>query len=234
MPPSNLNDFNNSNKNRENFFPDRLSIIKTLSSKNRLQILFLLFIYQEMSLTDLSNHLNLTKNTIIYHMKRLAANDLINVFDRPLPNSIKPEKCYRVNSDFYQKMFTPFDKMEDFNEEEILDYSAQIFHWNVLLFESVREFLKELQEFYRTNKKKINDPKSALKIHQEIYTPRDLIPLSKKGFREYMKNYHILMEKTKKMLQKENQKKNSIIRPYLAFNMVLPIKKIFEYKQTEE
>ena len=63
---------------------DWLSIIKVLNSKQRLQTLFQLFIYQEISLSELSSRLNRTKNTTVYHMKLLVESGLIIEIDKPV------------------------------------------------------------------------------------------------------------------------------------------------------
>ena len=73
---------------------------------------------------------------------------------------------------------------------------------------------------------------SASKIinfHQKNHIPRDLIPLSENGYNEYMKLYSDFMAKTMILLEKE-EKMEKITRPYLAFNMILPIKNLVEFR----
>lgn len=215
---------------------DWLALLKTLSSKPRLHILFYLFIYSELSLSNLTQHLGKSKNTTLYHMKRLIEQDLVEEYDRPLTGSIKPEKCYRINSDFYHKMFLPFDQMAELSKAEIIERTKQLTKWNALLFETMREILKELRNFYRYQEKQLEIGKNVLdaqKIHQNYANPRDLIPLSEAGFFDYMQNYQELAKKTQKILETENRSGEAIIRPYLVFNTVLPIQKILEYKQKQ-
>lgn len=223
----------NSSSNSSSETTDWIALLKTLSSKPRLHILFYLFIYSELSLSKLTEHLGKSKNTTLYHMKRLVEQDLVEEYDRPLSSSIKPEKCYRMNPDFYQKMFLPFDQMAELSKTELIDRTKQLTKWNALLFETMREMLKELRDFYRFQGNQLdkgNDVTDAEKLHQNFDNPRDLIPLSEAGFKQYMKNYQELAQKTQQILKSENQSGNAIIRPYLVFNTVLPIQKILEYK----
>ncbi len=208
-----------------------LELMKTLSSKPRLETLFYLFIYQNLSLTDLSHHLKKSKNTTVYHMKRLVQQNLIMEFDKPIPGSIKPEKCYHLNPDFYQQMFLPFDKMAELSKTELVEYTQQVTKWNALLFETMREILKELSNFYQIQGRSAVNSEDALKIHQDLQTPRDLIPLSEKGLNTYLTHYQELLKKTQAYLTQENAQKDNIIRPYLVFNAILPIKEILEFKR---
>jgi DNA-binding transcriptional ArsR family regulator len=214
---------------------DWLSIIKVLSSKQRLQTLFHLFVYQEISLTEFSSRFNQNKkNTTVYHMKLLVESGLIIEIDKPVEGSIKPAKFYRINPDFYQKMFIPFDNPDNLSKPEILEYSHQIFRWNALLFETMREFLNELREFNTNYEPKISDSEAAMEFHNKLHTPRDLIPLSEQGFQKYMKEYHTLIHNTQTFLSKEEEQEGTTIRPYLAFNMILPIKELLEFKKKNQ
>ena len=91
--------------------------------------------------------------------------------------------------------------------------------------------MNELREFYSAYETTITDSNSALEFHKTVHTPRDLIPLSEFGYQEYMKKYQDLIHSTQKVLSAENLENKTVIRPYLAFNMILPIKELIEFKK---
>ncbi len=206
----------------------KFDMLKTLNSKSRLRILLFLFIYRKLSLTELSQRLGKTKNTVIYHIKRMVNYGIIHEEDEKIPNSIKPIKVYRLNPDFYKQIFTPFGDLADLSNSEIMEYSKNVFQWNSLLFETMRGFLRELGDFYSENEPNLCNIESTVAFHENHQTPRDLIPLSQQGYHEYMKNYQEMMEKTVNFLEKESNAQGELIRPYLAFNVVLPIKTLVE------
>ncbi|MHA1617713.1 MAG: hypothetical protein ACTSVZ_00410, partial [Promethearchaeota archaeon] len=102
--------------------------------------------------------------------------------------------------------------------------------WNSLLFETMRGFLKELSDFYSENEPNLHNIESTVAFHKNHQTPRDLIPLSENGYLEYIKNYKELMVKTVNFLEKEAEDQEELIRPFpfLAFNIILPIKTLVE------
>ena len=202
----------------------KFDMLKTLNSKPRLRILLFLFIYRRLSLTELSERLGKTKNTVIYHIKRMVTYGIIHEEDEKIPNSIKPIKVYHLNPDFYRQIFTPFGDLADLSDNEIMEYSKNVFQWNILLFETIREFLRELGDFYSENEPNLHDIESTVAFHKNHQTPRDLIPLSKQGYLEYMKNYKELMERTVNFLEKEEEEEHE----FLAFNVILPIKTLVE------
>ncbi|MHA1584830.1 MAG: hypothetical protein ACTSVU_09635 [Promethearchaeota archaeon] len=206
----------------------KLLLLKTLNSKIRLKVILLLFIYQKLYLWQLPDKLGRTKNTIIYHMKMLSREGFVDEFDEKIPNSIKPIKYYRINGEFLKSVFQPFEDPSNLSDDEILEYSRNILKWNSVLFETIREFLKELNDFFQSSEKNIKNPTQARKFHQENTTPRDLVPLSEQGYAEYTKNYRNLMEKMVSFLDHENKNTPDILRPYLVFNAILPIKTLVE------
>ena len=206
----------------------KFDMLKTLNSKSRLRILLFLFIYRKLSLTELSQRLGKTKNTVIYHIKRMVNYGIIQEEDEKIPNSIKPIKVYRLNPDLYKQIFTPFGDLADLSNNEIMEYSKNVFQWNSLLFETMRGFLKELSDFYSENEPNLHNIESTVAFHENHQTPRDLIPLSEQGYKEYMINYQVMMEKTVNFLEKESKCQGELIRPFLAFNVVLPIKTLVE------
>jgi DNA-binding transcriptional ArsR family regulator len=208
----------------------KFEMLKTLNSKPRLRILLFLFIYRKLSLTELSERLGKTKNTVIYHIKRMVHYGIIHEEDEKIPNSIKPIKVYRLNSDLYKQIFTPFGDLRDLSNNEIMEYSKNVFQWNILLFETIREFLRELGDFYTQNEPSLHDIESTLAFHKNHQTPRDLIPLSEQGYLEYVKNYKELIERTVNFLEKEAEDNEELIRPFLAFNIILPIKTLVDFR----
>ena len=208
----------------------KFEMLKTLNSKSRLKILLFLFIYRKLSLTELSSekYLNKSKNTVIYHIKRMVNYGIIHEEDEKIPNSIKPIKVYRLNPDLYKQIFTPFGDLADLSNNEIMEYSKNVFQWNSLLFETMRGFLKELSDFYSENEPNLHNIESTVAFHENHQTPRDLIPLSEQGFHEYMINYQVMIKKTVNFLEKESKTQGELIRPFLAFKAVLPIKTLVE------
>ncbi|UYP47398.1 hypothetical protein NEF87_003683 [Candidatus Lokiarchaeum ossiferum] len=214
--------------------PEKIEIFKTLNSKPRLQALLYLFIYRKLNLTELSKFLGKTKNTTVYHMKLMANQGLILESDQIIEGSIKPLKNYELSADFYKTVFMDFGDLANLPESQIIGYSRNIFRWNTLLFETVRELMREISLFSETSEKSIKSSQDALQFHTNPsnHIPRDLIPLSENGYKEYMKLYQDFKEKTLALIEKEELKEN-IARPYLAFNMVLPIKTLVELRHTK-
>ncbi len=213
----------------------KYEIIKTLNSKPRLQALLYLFIYRKLSLTELSKLLGKTKNTTVYHMKLMVAQGLILESDQFIPTSIKPLKNYELSPDFYKTVFMDFGDIANLPESKIIGYSKNIFRWNTLLFETVRELMREIGAFSDSSEKAIKTSQDALIFHTDPKNniPRDLIPLSENGYKEYMELYEDFKRKTLKLIEKE-ERKETVARPYLAFNMVLPIKTLVELQQTKK
>ncbi|MHA1775915.1 MAG: hypothetical protein DRO88_02760 [Promethearchaeia archaeon] len=209
---------------------EKFGIVKTLNSKSRLEALLLLFIYRKLSLTRISELMQKSKNTIIYHMKMLREHGLILELNEKEAHSIKPIKYFILHPDFHKKLYEPFEKLDTASPSEILDYSRTVFKYNILLFETIREFLHRLGEFYAKNQQRIQSEVEALNFHQSHQVPRDLIPLSEAAFQRYLQDYQELMRKTLAYIDKEQSKSTQLIHPYLAFNMVFPLKTLFEFR----
>ncbi|MHA1520914.1 MAG: hypothetical protein ACTSRK_12090 [Promethearchaeota archaeon] len=207
-----------------------MEIVKTLSSKPRLEALLLLFIYRKISLTDLSERLHKTKNTMIYHMRLLKEHGLITEFDRKIPGSIKPIKVYQLKPDFYKKLYVPFEDISKLPQDQVMEHSKTIFRYNMMLFETIREILSRIQTFYDSAQKEANTLEKVINFHENHSIPRDLIPLSEAAYKEYQDNYGDLIRKTLRFLEEEDETSPEVERPYLAFNSILPIKDIFEEK----
>lgn len=211
---------------------EKIEIFKTLNSKPRLQALLYLFIYRKLNLSELSKLLGKTKNTTVYHMKLMATQGLILESDQSIERSIKPLKNYELSADFYKTVFMDFGNLANLPESQIIGYSRNIFRWNTLLFETVRELMREIGVFSETSEKLIKSPQDALQFHTnpKNHIPRDLIPLSENGYKEYLILYQEFKEKTLALLEKE-ELNETITRPYLAFNMVLPIRTLVELRR---
>ncbi|MCF2142002.1 MAG: helix-turn-helix domain-containing protein [Candidatus Lokiarchaeota archaeon] len=212
---------------------DKLAIIKTLNSKTRLEALLLLFIYRKLSLTNISEILHKSKNTIIYHMRLLNEQGLITELTEKEEHSIKPIKYFVLHPEFHKKLYEPFEKLDKSSTADILNYSKTIFKYNILLFETIREFLHQLGEFYNQNQQQIHSSEEALQFHQTHQVPRDLIPLSEQAFQQYRKDYAELMKKTLSNIDKEKLEDTHVIHPYLAFNTVIPLKTLFEFRTSK-
>jgi len=210
---------------------NKLELIKALNSKVRLRALLFLFIYEKLSLTELSGKLEKTKNTTIYHMKMLSALGLINEHDEKIPNSIKPAKYYVLDSNYVQSVFQPFEDPENLPDHEVMDFSKNVFKWNTIFFETIRELLSTLGNYFIDSEKSLKDPQSAIDFHKNHATPRDIIPLSKAGYQFYLEQYAKLMEKTIQFLENEAKENHETIHPYLVFNTILPIKNLVESKK---
>ncbi len=102
---------------------NKLDLIKALNSKVRLRALLFLFIYDKLSLTELSEKLEKTKNTTIYHMKMLSALGLITEHDEKIPHSIKPAKFYILDANYVQSVFQPFEDPENLSDEDVMVFS---------------------------------------------------------------------------------------------------------------
>jgi len=212
----------------------KIEMLKTLNSKPRLRALLFLFIYRRLTLTELSKRLGKTRNTVIYHMKKMVNYGIIQEEDEKIEGSIKPIKVYHVNPEFYEQIFTPFEDLENLSKDEIIEYSKNVFQWNTLLFETMREFFRDVGEIYTQNEPHLRDIESTLAFHKKHQTPRDLIPLSEQGYHVYRENYRDLMEKTLSFLEKESKQQGELTRPYMAFNVILPIKTLVEKKKSRK
>ena len=207
-----------------------MEIVKTLSSKPRLEALLLLFVYRKISLTDLSERLHKTKNTMIYHMRLLKEHGLITESDEKIPESIKPIKIYQLKADFYKKLYVPFEDISKLPQDQVMEQSKSIFRYNMILFETIREILSRIQTFYNSAQKEANSLTKVIKFHEDHSIPRDLIPLSEKAYEKYQENYSDLIRKTLRFLEEEDNSSPEVERPYLAFNSILPIKDLFGKK----
>ena len=88
----------------------KFDMLKTLNSKSRLRILLFLFIYRKLSLTELSQRLGKTKNTVIYHIKRMVNYGIIQEEDEKIPNSINPSRCI-VSTLTYISRYSPLSEI---------------------------------------------------------------------------------------------------------------------------
>jgi DNA-binding transcriptional ArsR family regulator len=217
-------------------YPSKITIIKTLSNPVRLEALFRLFIEQRLSLSELSKILKKSKNTVIYHMKYLTAIELVRESNEKVEGSIKPVKIYERNPFFWKTMFKNFEEIANVPPENILDASGDIIQWNILLFETIREFLRYLCTFYEVNKKNIETAAQASEFHRQYHVPRDLVPLSETAYHEYMNIYEDFKQQFMHILEEDtiNFQKTITKRPYLAMNMVIPIQKLVEFRDKVE
>jgi len=209
-------------------------ILKTLNSKPRLQAILLLFIYQRLKLEDLSFLLGKTKNTVIYHMKMLAQQGLIEEADERVPNSIKPVKIYAISPDFTEKLYAPFERGGRPASEGLEDFARSIAQWNVLFFETMREFFKQITDLYTEADRALAKDRTAPNPAGGFIIPRDLIPLSAPAYDQYMALYARFLADVLRLIKQEEEARSgdptrpTLLRPYLAFNTVIPIKSLVE------
>ncbi|MFX1283728.1 MAG: ArsR family transcriptional regulator [Promethearchaeota archaeon] len=235
----------NKNKSQELANRDEVALnnlLEIFDSKIRFRILQLLFVYGELSLTDLTKHMNRSKPALYHHLQKM-----INL------NAIKVSKEEQVRGSIMAKHYCLDEqtalKLQLISEKEInkiIDqkkrlkaleniittyrYSISLFRKKLDMFDLYTDFLEDqLQSredsdlFHLDFNHLISD--FNIGFHAQY--------LTEKQYSKFLEYYQEFYSKVREMIiisdSKGSQKNGKIVeRPYFVTILIMPLKKLLE------
>jgi len=207
------------------------NFIEILSKESRFKILLYLIAYPELSLSDLSDHINKSKATAHRDLKEMISMGIVKEL-RQDPST--KSKFYCVEKDFFFsliKTLSTRNNIEKMTTEErektfflIITMVKNAFF---ILENSIALTHKYLDYFARTKENiQIQKPDTILQWIQELDVSIRFLPLSQKTFPKYIEKLTKFATEINEELLSEELKEELFEGDYIAWNVVLPLKKI--------
>ncbi len=222
------------------------NILTSLQNNVQFKILGFLYNYNEMSLSELSIKLKVSKGTILNHIKKMIELNLVQMREERVKGP-KKSNVYSIKEDFEYNTLTwlnheDLDVFDDSNIFECLDklleIDNKILDVGKKFFIYLQNLVKNSQkELYNLSKKRAHDKEDAKEIFVEGRPLHYMFFLNEEEKNIYLelaeqfKNDLLtrLYEKRKKTQQKTS--KNDELKKgknYIGWNILMPYKKMLE------
>lgn len=203
-------------------------LIQILDSSTRFNLLQALFVYRKLNLSQLSKFLEVSKSTVLHHLKKFEDLNLVTFTEVKAKHGSLPTKIYHFNVAIFDMITQQFDYFINIQNYENFDDFLFTLKAKQLFFAMIAQLFEKTVEFYSKYEEKI---KKSPDVPAE-----DRIDLIKKNHIWFNIDYLTQTRKEKMMTeaqqgkisirvpdQVETSEEMSEIHPYLAFHVVLPI-----------
>lgn len=239
-----INFYNNleiSDKIQEKIHDKAKQITRTIESLNnitRLRLVMLLGLYNDIGLGDLSKKLDLSKSTVLRHLKELEKIGVIDIRREKVKGS-RLKQYYSVPPNILKMMKLSHSLLRNIPPEEALDAliidlqaDASFFSIFMKILDEVilynKDLQKDLKEYRPTNYQTIEKIFSTESHYRYFFWYLNKAQYSKFRLRyqEFMKN----LKKDFKLIEKEENNNIDKENLYFVFHSLIPLKKIYDRK----
>ena len=208
-----------------------LNFIEILSKESRFKILLYLLAYPELSLTDISDYIEKSKATVHRDLKEMIAMGIVKEL-RQDPST--KAKFYAIEKDFFfslLKGLSTTENIKKMSSEERQNLFAMIVtmikNAFFMLENSIGLVLKYIDFFAKTKENiEISDMDTIMQWMQELDLTIRFIPLSQKTFPRYIEELTKFATVVNTDLLSDELKEELFEGDYIAWNVILPLKKI--------
>jgi len=217
---------------QKNEFLNTLELIDLVINDLKIKILLNLLIYNELSLTQISNKLDKSKPTLHRHLKKLIKNRVVKVSkEKKVRGSIKA-KYYKL-ADEFQTIIKPYQrsllsKIDDYSSEEInINNLTSLLRFYILI---ILKPLKTLNQLLDSNDNDIFKRKYNINKLIEILEPSlEIMFFSEQQYEEVQELMNNFYSGLKDILKDQN---NDTEKPYYLSLFTLKLKKLLELENT--
>lgn len=204
--------------------------------KLRWEIWMLLYVYNELNITQISNFVKQSKSTVWRQLNDMEQDNLL--FSRKIAGDYKgkiPPIFYRLNPDFIRQR-TPPEIIEDKNPKDRRDYYRKTIKWyknSILHLKKLLDLTTPLLDYFEQH---LDDIEEADQIF-ETYLANKFAPkafiwfFDKKRFKKYLK---LNFEQYQKLIELENEQKadpDSDLKGFAHFEVRMPIQMLYEFQK---
>ncbi len=216
-------DFNPANL-KENY-ARIIQYFELLDDPTRMRILFFLYLYPRLSLTQLSILLHRTKPAVSHQIKKFVEIGIIKITQLPFQGNVA-ENFYELVNNFEEKIRLNPARENPSNlskDTDILLFQAikGMFKFTSNMFMHFTEFYQKLEDRVR----KFKDPIEIPTLGNYI----QILPLSRKGYELCIHEVQKITERIFK-LQEEEDKMDFVERPMIYIATIFPIKALLSFK----
>jgi DNA-binding transcriptional regulator GbsR (MarR family) len=211
------------------FHLENLNIFLKLLQETPSRILYLFFVYERLSLTQLSSLLGRSKSAVSKQLEKFITLGIIKITESQVRGSIKA-KSYELYPDFLQFIKIKFNPMikTPLKDRKIVEELQTDCIKN--LYGMIERLFTMNREMYEGLHSKI----SASEQRYEIQTPElnlSIIPVSNEVREHFIqKNNNLLNEIIQMTAEERNNSEIPIEHPHLILSNILSLKKILEFK----
>lgn len=216
-----------------------IKIFNSLQITIRLKILMILYVYNELSLSNLSKKLDVSKSTVARHIKKLMDLGLIKIREEKV-RSPRMKQYFSASPDLFEMTRLSNSILKDFPKELAFEARLQDINIDSNVFSLLRKMLDEAMEYNKKFLTKLKDvkPKNH-RLIQDLFSSKNICKyyiwnLDQEEFEVYKKNLlNFLFHLTEdfKILRKERANSKTFEKPYFILNLIIPLKKILDTQE---
>jgi hypothetical protein len=193
-----------------------------------------LFVYRKLNLSQLSDLLEVSKSTVLHHLKKFEDLDLVAHDEIKAKFGALPTKIYRFNVEIFDTITREFDYVVNFQNFENIGEFFFTLKAKQLFFSMIAQIFEKTVNFFERYGEKIKDSMQN--------SPEDLMALIKKMDVWFNIDYltqprkDFVMKRSKEGIipirvpeQTETPEETGEIHPYLFFHVLLPIPAILNF-----
>ena len=212
-----------------------MKMLESMNNSTRLRLILILLIYNELSLTNLSKKLGVSKSTVSRHLKALISTNLIKVRKQQVRASRK-KQYYSIIPNLLQIIRLSSSELRSIPPEKALAARILDLKNDRLTLRTIKNIMNEFLLYYENLEEQIEQdpPTNHQEIEQTFSTENIcrfyLWMFNKKQFEVFRAKYlEFLQDVLKEMEQYQNYKEEKPeINPYFVWHMIAPIKKIYD------
>ncbi len=210
---------------------DVIEFTQLLEDPTRMKILFLFFLHQRLSLTQLSDLVHRTKPAISHQLKKFIKIGIIKITKQPVRGMIMAN-FYELVPDFLSKAVVGVDPTSDIPREIIKDVEVLQIRAEKEVFNLSSNIFLQFADFYSHMEKRAQEMEEPFGTYLPPFN-LTLFPLSSNAYQYFAKEMVKIQQTISKMTEEENQQTEGVVkRPMLYITSVLPIKDFLSHIDT--
>ena len=209
------------------------NFIEILSKESRFKILLYLFAYPELSLSDISDYINKSKATAHRDLKEMISMGIVKELRQ---DASTKSKFYCIEKDFFLSLLrslSSWDNIEKMKPEErdkIFFLIITMIKNAFFILENSIELTSKYLDFFAKTKENvpIQNTNTIMQWLRELDVSIRFLPLSQRTFLKYSEKLAKFAKEVNEELLSEELKEELFEGDYIAWNVILPLKKILK------
>lgn len=213
-----------------------IQIVESLLNTTRLRLLIILYIYNELSLSRISNKLNISKSTATRHLKALKKTGLIKIREVKVRGP-RFKQYFSATPEIIEMTRLSRSILRKVTPERALEACLKDVKVDSMLFSIIKNILNNVISYYREFQKKIEEiqPTKHQTIEKLFSTEnicRYYLWMFDKEqyeiFRVKYRNFFNELQEDLDKLKKREETEEALEKYFLVWHMLIPIKKVFD------
>ncbi len=212
-----------------------MKMLESMNNSTRIRLILILLIYNELSLTNLSKKLGVSKSTVLRHLKALISTNLIKVRKQQV-NVSRKKHYYSIVPNLLQIIRLSSSELKSISPEKALAARILDLKNDRLTLRTIKNIMNEFLLYYKNLEEQIEqDPPINHREIEQTFSTENICRFylwifNKKQFEVFRAKYlAFLQDLLKEMEQYQNYKEEKQeINPYFVWHMIAPIKKIYD------